>query len=86
VSDKITKEELMELLDENYYTLTSTGGEAAYAIISDFAEGRFLPNLEEWGIDAVEFIMAYNDLIDQWLADGKMEVPAMEWSKNNRES
>lgn len=83
---KITKRELMDLLDENYYTLMTTGSEAAYAIIADFGQGNFLPNLEEWGIDAVEFIQAYNDLIDEWLEDGKMEIPAMEWAKKKTES
>lgn len=83
---KITKRELMDLLDENYYTLTSTGSDAAYTIISEFGEGLFLPNLEEWGITAVEFIEAYNDMIDEWLEDGKMDIPAMEWAKKNRES
>lgn len=84
--EKITKRELIDLLEENYYTLMTTGSEAAYAIISDFGEGNFLSNLEEWGIDAVEFIQAYNDMIDEWLEDGKMDVPAMEWAKKNTES
>lgn len=85
MSEKISPQELMELLEENYYTLASTGSDAAYAIIADFGEGNFLPNLKEWGIDAVEFIQAYNDLIDMWLEDGKMDTPAMEWAKKNKE-
>lgn len=79
MSDKMSKEELMGLLDENYYTLGVTGSEAAYTILSDLSQGNLSQSFEEWGIEPHEFIMAYNDLIDKWIEEGKMEVAAMEW-------
>jgi hypothetical protein len=81
VSEKLSKQDIKDVLEENYYTLASTGSEAAYAIIDDFANGNFLENLTDWGVDAVEFITAYNEMVDEWCAQGKMDIPAMEWGK-----
>jgi hypothetical protein len=78
---RIKKKELKELLEENYYTLASTGADAVMAIFDDFNNHRFSSNLEEWGISAERLLQVINELLDDWLEAGKMDVRAMDWRK-----
>lgn len=78
---KIKKKELMELLDNNYYTLASTGAEAMSAIFDDYSNGRFVENLVDWGISSERLLAVINELFDTWMNEGKMDVPAMEFYK-----
>lgn len=78
---RIKKKELKELLEENYYTLSTTGAQAMAIIFEEYANGQFAPNLEEWGITSDRLLQVINELVDEWLADGKMDVRAMDWAK-----
>lgn len=80
---KIKKKELMELLEENYYTLATTGAEAMAVIFDDYSSGRFTENLAEWGISSERLLKVINEMFDAWLEDGKMDIQAMDYYKKN---
>jgi hypothetical protein len=78
---RIKKRELKELLEENYYTLATTGAEAMAIIFDEYSRGLFAPNLEEWGISSERMLHIVNEMFDEWLDEGKMDVRAMDWKK-----
>lgn len=76
---KIKKKELMYILEENYYALEVTGAQAMATIFEDYSQGRFATNLEEWNISPERLLNVINEMFDNWLNAGKMDVPAMSW-------
>jgi hypothetical protein len=78
---KIKKHELMSILEENYYTLSTTGSEAVASIFDDYSKGLFEPNLVEWGITDERLLQVINSMVDDWCRTGKMETPAVEFYK-----
>jgi hypothetical protein len=78
---KIKKKELIEILEENYYTLTTTGAEAVATIFDEYSRGSFEPNLEEWGISSDRLLQVINSMVDDWCKTGKMDTPAVEFHK-----
>jgi hypothetical protein len=78
---KIKKKELMGLLEENYYTLATTGAEAMVVILDDYSSGRFAENLVEWNISSSRLLQVINEMFDAWLEDGKMDTRAIDYHK-----
>jgi hypothetical protein len=78
---KIKKKELMGLLEENYYTLATTGAEAMAVMLDDYSSGRFTENLVEWNISSSRLLQVINEMFDDWLTEGKMDIPAMKYYK-----
>jgi len=78
---KIKKHELIKILEENYYTLSSTGAEAIAVIYDEYSQGLFTENLDEWGITAERLLQVINDMVDDWCKSGKMDTPAQEFYK-----
>jgi hypothetical protein len=81
---KIKKKELISILEENYYTLETTGAQAVANIFDEYSRGSFEPNLEEWGISADRLLQVINSMVDDWCKAGKMDTPAMEFHKATR--
>jgi hypothetical protein len=80
---KIKKKELMGLLEENYYTLATTGAEAMSVILDDYSSGRFKESLVEWNISSSRLLQVINEMFDAWLEDGKMDIPAIKHHKRS---
>ena len=80
---KIKKKELMGLLEDNYYNLATTGAEAMAVIFDDYSNGRFTENLAEWGISSERLLKVINEMFDDWLSEGKMDIQAMDYYKKN---
>ena len=78
---KIKKKELMNLLEENYYTLSTTGAEAMAIIFEEYSQGRFTENLSEWGISSERLLKVINEMFDNWLNEGKMDTRAIDYRK-----
>lgn len=78
---KIKKKELMGLLEENYYTLVTTGAEAMAVILDDYSSGRFADNLIEWNISSSRLLQVINEMFDAWLESGKMDIQAIDYYK-----
>ena len=78
---KIKKHELIKILEENYYTLATTGAEAVAIIFDEYARGMFDENIKTWGISSERFLQVINIMVDDWCKEGKMDVSAMEFSK-----
>lgn len=78
---KIKKKELMGLLEENYYTLATTGAEAMSVILDDYSSGRFKENLVEWNVSSSRLLQVINEMFDAWLEDGKMDIQAINYHK-----
>lgn len=77
MSDAITDIEIREILNENYYTLGSSGAQAIAAVWSEIAEGYFDDQCDEWGVSVIQFVSAVNDWA-MWLADtGRLAKPVM---------
>lgn len=78
---KIKKKELMGLLEENYYTLATTGAEAMSVILDDYSSGRFKESLVEWNVSSSRLLQVINEMFDAWLEDGKMDIQAIHYRK-----
>ena len=78
---KIKKKELMGLLEENYYTLATTGAEAMAIILDDYSSERFAENLIEWNISSSRLLQVINEMFDAWLESGKMDIQAIDYYK-----
>lgn len=78
---KIKKKELISILEENYYTLGTTGAQATAVIFEEYSTGSFEPNLKEWGISAERLLQVINAMVDDWCKTGKMDTPAMGFGK-----
>jgi len=76
---KIKKKELMNLLEENYYTLSNTGAEAMASVFDDYSNGRFTENLQEWGISPERLLQVINEMFDDWMSQGKMDTRAIDY-------
>jgi hypothetical protein len=81
---KIKKKELMGVLENEYYTLASTGADAMASIFDDYSNGRFAENLEDWGISAGRLLQVINEMFDDWLNQGKMDIPAIDFYKKRK--
>jgi hypothetical protein len=81
---KIKKKELMNLLEENYYTLSTTGAEAMASVFDDYSQGRFTENLPEWGISSERLLKVINEMFDNWLNEGKMDTRAIDYRKKRK--
>ena len=69
--------EITEILSDNYYTLASTGLDAACACADDLAMGRFAPNIAEWGISERDFADLASEFIVWCLAPERRHTPAV---------
>ena len=78
---KIKKKELMGLLEENYYTLATTGAEAMSVILDDYSSGRFKESLVEWNVSSSRLLQVINEMFDAWLENGKMDIQAIHYHK-----
>ena len=73
--------ELLSLLDENYYSIgVRSGCEALAEVTDDFISGRLNGNLADWGISALEFKgVVFFALARKWFSEGKMYQSHEEW-------
>jgi len=78
---KIRKNELIGLLEENYYTLATTGAEAVAIIFDEYARGMFDENIKTWGISSDRFLQVINGMVDDWCKEGKMDTRAIDYRK-----
>lgn len=71
------RNEIVDILDEHYYSLgTPSGHEALAVLMSDFFEGFLDENLEEWGVTKHEFhSVIFWLLAKKWLDEKKMWEP-----------
>lgn len=80
--DKIAR--LAELLEENYYTLTTTGAEAVEIARDDLARQYFSNGTnEEWQTTDSDIKSAIDYLEIKMHVEGKLGVPAILWYVNN---
>lgn len=68
------RKEIVDIIDENYYSMgMSSGHEALAVLISDFFDGHLDENLEEWGVTKHNF---HTDIFwfvaKKWLDEKKM--------------
>jgi len=72
--------EIIDLLEENYYVLNSTGTEAIETMRSDLDRGDFNNGTNmEWGTVDADIEDAIHHLEVQFLREGKSHTPAVFW-------
>ena len=76
---KISTAELVEILEENYYALTTTGRQALLNIRADLEHKLFNENHKEWGTNDGDILDAIDIMEKEFYRDDKMDVPAREW-------
>ena len=60
MTEPITNTEIMELLNENYYTLGVSGAQAVSDVWSEIASGYFDAQCDEWGISMTQLVSGVN--------------------------
>jgi len=83
---KIPMSDLVDILEENYYTLTVTGRQALIDIRTDLENGLFAPDHQEWRTNDGDILDALTSMEKEFLRDGKMDLPAGEWYARKRGS
>ena len=78
-----TDDEILEIIDENYYTLNATGLEALDSLLDDFNSGAWR---EIHKIDDERMAQVMTTFLNVLVADGKLNVPAIQWHKSQHPS
>jgi len=78
--DKDLANDIMDILDEHYYSLgTLSGHEAISAIILEFQNDQFDENLLDWEVTRSQFREIVFMLAERWQTEGKMWVSHLEF-------
>jgi hypothetical protein len=83
---KIPMDDLVEILEENYYVLTVTGRQALIDIRSDLDHGLFNVNHKEWGTNDGDILDALVWMEKEFVRENKMDLAAGEWHSRRRKS
>lgn len=76
---------LADILEENYYALTTTGREALLNIRTDLEHGLFKETHKEWGTSDGDILEVLEFMEKEFYRDGKMDVQAGEWQSRKRQ-
>jgi hypothetical protein len=78
-----TDDEILEIIDENYYTLNATGLDALDSLLDDFNSGAWR---EVHKIDDERMAQVMTIFLMRLIDDSKLNVPAIQWHKSQHPS
>lgn len=77
MTTKLKTTEIIEILNENYYTLGVSGAQAVASVWGEIAEGYYGDQCDEWGITTRELVSAVNAWALWLVSTKRLAKPAL---------